>query len=415
MLTIKNRFKEQDVFYNVLAFVLLFFGSNTLYTQIYISTEISSYLVFAISVALYMWKFLRDKSVDKNSFVYAIVLSLLVVVSLAKNLDVDNMNGYLIIIMKITGSFFLLNTLDLQRFFRAFFNIVFLLAVSSLIVTYVFPIFSLDELLPVAVNRMGIRFYNGFLTFKVVSYGTFGLRNYGIFSEPAVFCFYLFLGALFGIYDKTITVKKYICAAIIVGAMITTFSPIGIITAASVLLTYTFYYILQYKNTKYLAVPAISVLTIVLFFALQDDLNYGFSFMLSKFSLYSGNGLGRLTSVYVNMREWLNFPVFGGGLKTSSDIATWYGFNTSTTGTMFSAFGVVFAVPVTYLQIMTMGVIFKRRGVVLATIFAIVFILQINNHGLIQGDWYWFATMIGATKNKYEAFDNNMQPGKLAI
>ncbi len=406
--------KNIDYPYLILSFLLIYLGSNTLFTQIIFSTQYSAYFVFLLSVVIYFWNFRNQKEFNRFSLMCIVLLILSLFITLAINLDIDNFNGYFLIIMKIIGAYLLLKCLDLKRMLKAYGNIMVLLAVASLVVTYVFPMFSLEHSLPMVTNRLGVPFYNAFLAFKINSYGTFAIRNYGIFSEPAIYCFYLFLGALFIYSRKKVTIKNSLYICILAITMLTTFSPIGMITAGIVFLALIVNVLKSTNSMTHKALPFVFLFITFILFATNTDMRAGFDFMLSKAITTSESGVGRLMCLLLNITEWLENPLFGGGLKKTAEISSILGFNTSTTGTMLSSFGTLFAGIVTFVQFKSMSAILKNEKTIVVILFFIMFLLQINNHGLIQADWFWTFTMIGVVWEKDEASDNDLQLGEYA-
>lgn len=401
-----------DYPYILLAFLLIYFGSNTLFTQITLSSQLSSYFVFFLSFFLYFIRFKKHKNLNKQAVSVVVLLAVLIHITILVNWDMENYNGYIIIIMKIVGAFLLLRSIDFERFKKAFSSVMMVFVSASLIVTYIFPLFSLEYYLPVVRNSMGVPFFNAFLSYKINSYGDFGIRNYGIFSEPAVYCFYLFITAVFMFTETKLTKGFSLKMSLVIFTMITTFSPIGLATAAICWIMLLYKLISKKSSVSARWIPAICVLLGVLLFLYNTDMRSGFDSLLGKVTLTIGNGMGRLNSIVYNIRSWLLNPLFGGGLLAITAITNDLGFNTSTTGTLLSCFGIFFASVATVMQYKSTRLILKKEKAVIAWIFFIMFLLQINNHGFIQGDWFWFYTMIGVAANKHETSDTNLQPGK---
>ena len=386
------------------------FNYNTLISQIIISSKIATYLVFAFCFAcLLLCKRIR---LQKELLGITLVLIAMIMSSMIVNLDLGNFNGYLIIVMKVLGAFLILHTFEKKLFFSSCASVITIVAIASLVITYVFPIFSLERFLPVVTNRLGVQFYFGLLSFKIKSYGSFSLRNFGLFSEPAVFCFYLFIGALFIMSKEEWSFKDIICMAILALTMITTFSPIGLISSVMIYVILMFRVFSKKKNgSEKFWVLIIAALGIALFFY-NADFNKGLDFVLSKSSLSSGSGEGRFNSIIFNLLQGLKAPLFGGGLIAITEQAEVLGFNTSTTGASLLGFGLPFMAFLIYLQIKSICSVLPPRRILLAVIMIVLFFLQINNHGLIQSDWFWIMSLLGVGGfENDESYNYSLQSG----
>ena len=406
---------KKNYVYLFLVFVLIYFGSNTLYSQVVLSSQVSSLLVFSLTVALYVYNVRKNSYFCTDSIIILALMILFILVAVVINWDLDNMNGYLIIFMKMIGAYLLLKVLDFSRLLKAYSDIIFAVAIYSLIVTYIFPVFSLEKLFPAITNSMGIRFYNCFLSFKIDSYGMYELRNYGLFSEPAVYCYYLFLAAMFIYANKKLSTYSCIQLCVLIFTMFTTFSPIGFICAVFVYCCMVGKLLNERKSLMTLSACLFSSLIFVAVVLSNAKMITGFEFTISKATLEYGNGAERLNSFISCIVKWLEYPFTGGGLKSVVEISSFLGSNTSTTGTFLVGFGLFFAVLVCYVQFLSISRILNKESVLIKIVFFVMFILQINNHGLVQGDWLWMLTMIGVVYYKLEAYSNSLQSGGLEI
>lgn len=402
--------RKQKFWYLCAVFFLIMFNYNTLIAQTMISAKISVYIVFAFCfIALLLSKKIKFQ---KELIIVTVVLMAMIVISMIVNLDFANFNGYIIILLKILGAFFILHTFEKKLFFSSYVSAMTAVAIASLIITYIFPIFSLERFLPIVTNRMGIQFYFGILSFKIKAYGSFELRNYGLFSEPAVYCFYLFIGVLFSFNKDELELKDIAKIAIMSLTMITTFSPVGFASALVVYIGLVVYVFMKKRNgaTK-LSVLMMGIVS-VLIFLFNSSLRRGFVLMKQKATLSTGTGAGRMMSIIGNLLQGLKTPIFGGGLASIVEQSNKIGFNTSTTGASFLGFGLFFMVFVIYLQIKSVYSVIPPKKLFLFICMAALFFFQINNHGLIQSDWFWIVTLIGVGGFEICESDNyGLQPG----
>ena len=180
----KKSIFENSKFYFILVFLLIYIGSNTIVSQVLLSTQVSIVLIAAILLFLAFFKF--RISAQKTTLKIVLALIFLVLFSMMINADTENVFGVMIIAVKILSGFLLFSCFDRTMIMKSFTKVILIIAIASIIVTYLFPIFSIEKFFPVITNSNGIKFYNCFLSVKIDSYGYFSARNYGIFSEPAV-------------------------------------------------------------------------------------------------------------------------------------------------------------------------------------------------------------------------------------
>ena len=412
MIDIKKQ-KTKKLLYYLIALFMIVFNSNTLVTQIVVSTRLSALIVFAFCLLVFLFSDIRKNTEIQKSTLFAVVLlPVAIILSMLVNFDFSNINGYIIIVMKIIGAFFMLVSCDREMFFESFYKVMVVLSVASLVATYPLSALIPDQYFPVVTNRVGIQFYYMLFSFKIKSYGAFALRNYGIFSEPAVYCFYLFLATLFSFYKKDFTSKDIISVAVLAVTMVTTFSPIGLITAICT------YFILanriifsEHKKPLKYTVLIVGALAILLF-VYNTTLNNGMALIEEKATLGSGDGAGRVQSIINNYIEGLKTPIFGGGLVAITDQTFEMGYNTTTTGASFLGFGIIFMVFLIVLQIKSVLYFTNKNNIMFKVLMMVLFFLQINNHGYIQSDWFWIITLAGLggiTNNETDY--SNLQPG----
>lgn len=407
----KHNLKSKGYF--VLVFFLVYFCSNTLITQTLISAKTSAYVLLGLSVVAFC--FSSNKTLKKKNIYLVFLLICMVLLSMIVNFDLDSLNGYILICIRIVSAILIWLSFDTGLLTHSYVNVMYLLSTASLIVTYVFPLFSIEKLLPVLVNKSGIGFYYGFLSFKINSYGTFSVRNYGLFSEPAVYSFYLLIAVLF--YFSHFDEKKNILGiTVICMTMITTFSPIGLVSGITVLLLLLFD---VFKNREF-GVPikvffSLLICVGVALFIKNADLALGLDHTLTRANISEGDGAGRVNSILGNFYDGLENPIFGGGLKAIVAQTIENGSNTTTTFSMFSCFGILFSLIVTTLQIMSIKTLLVDRKKYLFVVMLVLFLLNINNHGYIQADWYWIISLycIGVNNGRIKANNNDMQLGKL--
>ncbi len=396
-------------YYLFLVFILIYAGSNTVFSQVVISTQRTIVLTAVFLLFLSFMKF--RYRIQKNAVKILVALEALIVISLLINSDLDGFRGCMIIAIKILNGFLLFTCFDKRRVLAAYCRVMYLIAIASLVITFLFPLLSIHKLFPVLVNSMGVRFYNCLLSVKIDSYGLFALRNYGIFSEPAVYCYYLFLAAMLTYFLDRGNGKRYLRVLLLCVTMLTTFSPVGIL--CGILLGLIVIVEAMRKKTVSsgmklgLVAAVIIVLGIVLF---NGEIQRQTLAALSKLNFSGGSGEGRLRAIWLSFVTALRRPFFGGSMKTNSAIVNMLGYNTSTTGTMMVAFGVFFTGIVTVLQYKSVKTITEGAGMFMTVLFFTLYLIMINDYGLIQGDWYWYFAFIGICGGRlYESTVDDFQ------
>ena len=408
--TEKKSLFESNRFYYFLVFFLIYAGSNTIITQVVISTQISIILIASVLLFLFLAKFRINAT--RSSLKILTALILMMFISLVLNADSENFFGVFIIAIKILSGFLLFSCFDRVRILKAFCRIMVFFAIASLIVTYLFPIFSLEQFFPVVTNSTGVRFFNCIFSLKIDSYGYFASRNYGIFSEPAVYCYYLLIAAISDIFFFEDSVWKYLSVVILCITMITTLSPMGIVCAFPLLIL-AFVDMHRTKEVSLMKKSGLLLLLIIVVVLLlsNEAVRRGLTFAFQKSDLTSGSGEGRMRAIWLDFAYWVRRPLFGGSLQRLTKITATIGHNTSTTGAMFVSFGMFFAGTVTYLQYKSVKFFTEKRGLFITLLVFVLYILTINNHGLLPCDWYWYFAFIGICgANNNESTDTDLQP-----
>ena len=131
---------------------------------------------------------------------------------------------------------------DLRQTARAYILILALLAAASLLCSYGLRLLADRGILapPVFENSFQARFYNYLLCYVPINYAK--TRNFGIFREPGVYQFFLFLALYLNNYQADWDSGKWTWGlnALLVTAMLTTFSTCGVAVTAVFLIALYF-------------------------------------------------------------------------------------------------------------------------------------------------------------------------------
>ncbi len=298
--------------------------------------------------------FLKRRLNDRKFQIWFLMPVLCVLLSQFRNLDFSMSYEYKIALMGI--GFFIASQIGYKHFMSVFVNVMFVLAVVSLILfagVVLGRMFGAEwwKLLPMVP---GGDYYT--VIFGVVpSYFTVA-RNYGIFWEPGVFQIYL----NFAIWHCLVCSKKTDWKKIVVFgiSVLTTLSTTGYICTAAIV----FIYLVDKgpKITKH-------HIWILLMIAAAFLLVAGSETLYSRVFLKFQNGTAgyrsfmiRLKDIQVYFHEWLVSPLTGSGITASYQYAVaefaregvFQGFRGSVSTTMreFSGMGGIFGISRVLLQ-----------------------------------------------------------------
>ncbi len=383
--------------------VLIIFCSNTLNSQIFLQAKLLFAIYMLISLTV-LWFFGKMK-IKKQEVRVVLFLVGCIMLSMIINLDFNNFNGNIIVAAQVVSAFVFAQSINRKKFWGYYRDAMLLISAYSLILNYVFPIFSLEKVFPVISNKLNVQFYYSVISVKIKSYGYFEARNYGIFSEPAVFVFFIFCALYIDYCSEKEVTKKIAAAVVLVLAMFSTFSPVGILTAIFFLALYL-NEIHKATCPAYIKIGIVALIFFGVFFIFSTDVvNSGVTGALSKATIERGNGKGRMDALLLNLDYWVQKPFFGNSIGVSEQIANRLGFNTTSTGAMLSCYGFLFSIAVSFLQCKSMLFFSRSKPLVVRILTILCFEIIINNHGFLQSEWYWLFSLIALGDNNNEASD----------
>lgn len=224
----------------------------------------------------------------------------------------DFRNGYVFRIAVTLFAFFAVEFIDIKTFAHVFNRVIFALAVISL-ACFVLEVFDHDffSFAPRLTNIGSVKFRNLFL---YVQYdGPNPPRNYGIFREPGVYQVFLIIALIFELYfyEKINFIR--ICVFSI--AVFTTLSTTGIIAYGFWLLLFLSKLDMLSNKTKSLLIIAGSILILLACILMSAKLDLFINKVFGKMTTKNESYWAREASVFVNLKLWLRYPVFGTGLS----------------------------------------------------------------------------------------------------
>ena len=379
--------------YYLLIFSFIYFGYNTLIQSSIIGTYMSFAITLFISFFLYFYTVIIKKNNLRINIKYIfLIITLLVLIILSMIINLDTSNGNFALMIKILQGAILAFCIPIRIFKRAFSTIMTFLGSWSLISLFILSNTLIKKLVPSIHNPLGLKFLNYGFSFVLDFPGHFGLRNYGIFTEPGIYVCFLLPALIFEMFDDNQKPRFWVTSILIL-TILSTFSPVGLIAVVILVVLY----ITRQGNINLKRKYVYFLIVIVVMILLFNNETYNSVASLSIDKLTNENLVGnsRFTSILLNIEEWIKSPIFGRGLTQVTYISDVLGSNTSTTTVFLVAYGAIFTI------IMTISIygIFKitdRKHI--SIILFLIYLIAINAQALLHSDFYWWITMAGALK-----------------
>lgn len=231
-----------------------------------------------------------------------------------------------------------------QEIAKYYVLILSVIAVYSMVATYILRALPDRGLLPVPVfhNSLDVAFYNFGISYVSIEY-CFS-RNFGIFREPGVYQYFIMLGLFLNSYvvswDKEW--KLWLVNGILALVMLSTFATGGYVELFIFALVLFFDKKLYQKKITWIVigVGAVAATAVFLYAYATRQYNYLYwelyGMVISKFMGGEESSTDRIGSLIANVTFFLKNPLFGGKLaKVLSAMEN----NTSSTTLMFAIFG----------------------------------------------------------------------------
>lgn len=299
----------------------LLFGSNS--SSLFQMFKFIIYIFIFISMIIYMSR--KKIKIDKNKMMYVLILAALIICTSIVNLDFKF--GYIYRICILLFSMLVSNLMSLKKLLWHFNKVIMVTSIFSVIV-FIIEVQNKDlfRYFPIIINSAGNSFYN--LFFTIVPLDNYGVpRNYGFYREPGVFAIFLIIALVIEIYyfeEKSLPRQLILLVTIL-----TTKSTTGYIV---ICLVYAGYLV---KNSSTIREKRIKVVFFILsLFVLYYILNHT-NLIFSENKYYSVFGKyddidksnSRISSIFINIRIFLDQPFFGSGISNVTNLFPVIGFN----------------------------------------------------------------------------------------
>lgn len=307
----------------------------------------SPYLCLAVGVAVCAFR--RIKSIGRKEFLVSTLFTMFLFLNAVFSPGETNMNNVFFHTALIIGALFAVQWTSFERIAHLFEKLMYLLAIYSLVwfavATLGTPII---RKLPIIENSAGTQFYSAlFANFTYYSMvDSFYLRNFGMFREPGVYQMFLNFALMVYLFKNRIWERGNILHVIIyIVAIATTTSTTGLVALAVLVCAFLIERNAERKKLKKWILAAGMAVTVFVFSGYSEKL----LFAITKiFDPTYDSTISRLGSISVNLRIFLNYPLFGiGQAEIGSRFAELLNthlsavHNTNTVLFMYACYGIV--------------------------------------------------------------------------
>ena len=313
---VEKRKKSDDFLHFIIVLIIVVISDDTI---LFGTNQDSKFIIlkYLIIITMFLVLFVNTLigKINISKKIFFITFLLLITIMSACFFNLDFRFGYIyrgcIIIMCMQ----IPKIVSFQRFAFLYNKIMEVLAISSLVGYSIYILLpGFLSLFPILYNSADNAFYTFYLSnISVYSYGFH--RNYGIFREPGVYQMFLIVAMLFQVF--VIPKPKIRTQIIYILSILTTFSTTGYIALFFIVFIY------MIKNNKYKKDSIKKVIFILILFLMLAYLllftdylsNTGYASVFGKlFDRTQNTTNSRLASVIVNIKLFLQSPIWGVGL-----------------------------------------------------------------------------------------------------
>lgn len=381
--------EKKNKYAHFMIFLTILLGSNTLISTTIIGGYKSIGLMLFMVICIFSKKYILGKEQLAISKQYLSIISILLIcIGISMFLNFDMVNGNFLTVLKIIQGVLLVLCIQKDDFKYIYSKIMAFLGLYSLIVSYILINTSVKNIVPVCYNSTGLKFFNFGLSFVLDASGSFGMRNYGIFTEPAMYTCFLIPALIFEVSNRE-KARMWVIISLSVTAL-STFSPVALI-CTSILLGVFFLYKNSIKIQKKIFLGLCLFLLITIFYT-SGEYDVIIKNIAEKFNQIKNFDNSRFDSILINLELWLNRPLFGNGITGVTITTDILGSNTSTTTAFLAAYGIIFSL------VMNLGLyslFYNRNKKIQSFIIFIVYLIVINGQALLHTDYYWIFVMGG--------------------
>ena len=407
----KNKTKIYVSFYFVLIILL---SRNTMISSCVIGFTKSIALSALATIpifCIFIYRAVKQKLDWKQ---VAVISPLILVIVLSVILKQDWQMYNFSILFYLIASLLLASIIDFKYLKKLYINLFLILAIISLLVTYVIKPILIDLNIEsqlqnsglVIINSAGYNFLNLGLGFAMFQEDYF--RNYGIFTEPNFYQFYLIIAVIMLLFLKEDKMKKadYIKLSLIIITIISTFSTAAIITLLIIIIVKLLQLVVQYKkDKKKLLVIIVTCLVVCISLASIESVRDYIMQAYKKLTTSNDSSVSRFGSLDFTIDKTLQSPIFGNRI---SDILYYENLLTNTTFSMSAVYGIIpliYSVYLTYRFARTN----KKNSILLTLAVSAIIILAYNSHLYIGVQSFWMILLSTVSLLKKEEDKNEKE------
>lgn len=378
---------------------LVVIGPQSMISQNYLGSIRLAILVAVIAIAWFaiIW-FTSPGPKPLSSKTTLIATAFLFNIALTALLRQDASRANLLLIFMVIISVIATANIPILEFEQLYVTVMSALAGYSLITTYLLKYSLFAQLLPVSVNPEGYSFFNFGLSF-VLNHDDYW-RNFGVFTEPGMFATYLIPALFYALAHDGRQDRRHGSTArilILTMAMISTLSPVGIISAIAMLVIFLFGWVRSVTKLFATSIPIIFATSLVLGNPVWAEAIFE---AVAKVDSSGGSFRAREYSFEENIELWFNHPLFGNGisgtylnmLEQGASGFTYH--NTNTPTFVLAAFGLFFFV----IYMLLLWAAFYRRPRLLSLVGFGFFVVAISNQNVLTSYIIWMLVFYGAQK-----------------
>lgn len=414
-----NRFpfpnaKKWRVFFALYLFLLVYFTRDSqagLYLLGFTKAQILSFAVTGLTGIVFL--FFNRKHLSailcNGRIPLALLFSLTVLVPMIWKRDWQLM--YISMVYCILAAVLISYFASLEQTARAYVLLFSFLGAYSLLCTYILRIPADRGILvpPVFENSFQARFYNYLLCFVSVTYAK--SRNFGIFREPGVYQFFLFLALYLNNYQASWKreATMWLLNGILALTMFSTFSTAGVAVTVVFLLVLLFekkvFSAPLGRKLGILAAAALLVLAGYLVIA-RPPLYTQLQLMIEKLFTSNNSLNDRVDCILFNLYVIQWHPLKGRTLAYVLETVT---HNTSSSTILFAVLGIFFG----WLNLFGwVTLVFRGRGSVPAKLISLAALaVAFNSENLITNPIFWLFPILCLTEGLLPLFGRKPQEG----
>lgn len=406
--------EEKSKMFKIYGFFALFsiiiLSRNTLIASNILGFYKSLLLSLIIYIPLIIW-YIKYKKYRKRSFIL-FVLIILMLISIFIKLDFQFYN--FTILLYLILSYIYVSLYKTDNVLKWFCIIILFLSIYSLIGCYIlYPtILSKIGMNNISNNALyfsnvaGTPFLNFFFSFPVVLPNY--IRNFGIFTEPGFFQYYLILCMCIlvncNFFEKKL---KIFSMLVIIITMISTFSTAGYICMLLFLVSlfiYKLFLLIKQSNIKrkktiifYISFSCLFLAVLIYIFNSHfqfNNLNQMFKMIISKLTTKNDSTSTRLYSFVFTLKKFIHSFLIGNNFQ---DVINANVTITNTNISFLAIYGFINGLLLLILQFRFCTALTKNKFRLFLIFF--VLLLSVNNHLFIGVNSFWIMLLLGAKED----------------